>query len=364
MFFDSQSKKIISISTWSIVKTLLLILVFVFLYILRDIIGLVFVAIFLAMALIPIVNWLQKKGIPRFLSIIIIYAGFLVMFSVVIGFLIPPIYTQFSDIASRFPSYYDQFMTGFAKIQGSNDDSANLSQNLKEWLAAVSGQAGNGIISVVSDLFGGLFFFIVVLVIIFYLTMEEKVIEKITEFIVPIKYQKDVITISNRVQTKLGSWLQGQFILGGIIAVLTFILLLPVMPKYALILALFAGMTEFIPYVGPFLSAVPAIFLAFSFGSWFTVIYITVVYLIIQQTENNFIVPQVMKKMVDINPIVSIVMIMVGARLGKQFLDIGAFGSVVGIFLAIPLTITIMEIIKYLKEKRGERKATENQEQM
>jgi predicted PurR-regulated permease PerM len=333
----------ISLPTWSIIKIALVIIGVLVLYLLRDIVGLVFVAVFFAAAITPLVDWLQRRKIPRPLAMIMIYAIMFLVISLIIGFLVPPISRQVNDIADKFPQYYHYVSEGFDKIKGSSD-----SINITNLIGEVSGKASSGLLSVLSSIFGGVVFFIVVLVIVFYMAVEEKAIEKIVESIVPDKHQADVTCLLYRIQDKLGQWLRNVLALGGIIAVLIFFILLPVMPRYALILALFAGLTEFIPYVGPFLGAIPAVFLALSIGSWFTVGYVIVAYTIVQQSENHFIVPRIMKRAVGLHPIVSIIAIMIGARLGQVL----AIGPVVGVLLAIPVATTIFEIVDYFADKK------------
>jgi len=345
-----------SITTWSVVKIILVIISALLIYVLRDIIGVILVAIFLATAITPLVDWFQKHKIPRPLAMVIIYITLLVFVSFVIGFLIAPISRQYNDIVNRFPGYYDQVIQSLEKIQGGSLGGNGIEQSINEWLGMVSGKAGSGLLSALSNLFGGIVFFVIVLVIVFYMAVEQNAIKKIVDSVVPKKYQEEVICLFYKIQSKLGHWLRSQLILGAIIAGLTFLFLLPVMPKYALVLALFAGMVEFIPYVGPFLGAVPAIFLAFNFGSWFMVIYVIVAYFIMQQAENHLIVPQVMKRAVGLNPIVSITAVMIGARLGAKFFGIGTFGAVLGVFLAIPTTIIILEIVDFYSDRKSGKK--------
>ena len=140
------------------------------------------------------------------------------------------------------------------------------------------------------------------------------------------------------IQKKTGDWARGQLILGLIIAVLSFIGLIFLLPKYALVLALVAGITELVPYIGPILGAIPAVFLGFtvqpfSFGRGLAVL---ILYIVIQQVENNLLVPQVMKKSVGLNPVVIIIVMLIGARLA----------GIVGLILAIPVATAIGVIIK------------------
>ena len=132
--------------------------------------------------------------------------------------------------------------------------------------------------------------------------------------------------VFNRMQKKLGLWLRGQLILCLVIFILTYIGLLILGVKYALIIAVIAGLTEFIPYLGPVLGAIPAVFIAFT-QSPTLALFTAILYIIIQQIENNFLVPKIMQKAVGLNPIVSIVAIMIGFSVG----------GVVGALLSIPV---------------------------
>jgi len=108
---------------------------------------------------------------------------------------------------------------------------------------------------------------------------------------------------------------------------LSFIGLIFLLPKYALVLALIAGFTEVIPYIGPVIGAVPAVFLAFSHSPTKALLVIAL-YVVIQQLENNIIVPKVMQRAVGLNPVVVIIVLLLGAKLA----------GVIGALLAIPLS--------------------------
>ncbi|MFH1565124.1 MAG: AI-2E family transporter [bacterium] len=354
---DSTQKIKISIATSSILSIALVVIGGWFLYQLRDIVGLVFVAIFLAAAIRPMIDWFARKKLPRWLAMVVVYLTIFLIITVVVGVLVPPISRQLNDIAGKFPEYYGQISERLLNIQKEN---ANI--NLTDFtnlISDISGKAGKGLLSVLSGIFGGVVYLIIVLVIIFYMSVEEDAIKKIVESVIPDRYGEDVTCLLYKIQNKLGQWLRSVMLLGGVIAILTFFILLPVMPKYALILALFAGLLEFIPYVGPFLSAIPAIFLAFSLGSWFIVIYVIIAYIIIQQLENQLIVPQVMKRTVGLHPIVSIIAMMIGAKIGGSILGASLLGAAVGVLLSIPVAITIFEIIDYYADrKKGKRECS------
>jgi len=125
-----------------------------------------------------------------------------------------------------------------------------------------------------------------------------------------------------------------------IIGCLTFIGLYFLNVPYVLILALIAGLFEIIPYIGPIIAAIPAVILAFLVSPLLALL-VVVLYIVIQQLENYVIVPQIMKKAVGLNPIVIIVVMLIGAKLA----------GVLGLILAVPLTASVAEFLKDIRKK-------------
>ena len=109
----SQTTKI-EISTWSLVKIILVVLAVWFLYLVRDIVAILFVAVVLAAALEPLVVWLVKRKIPRFVSTLSIYVVFLAVVSLVLILLVPPTINQIQNLVVDFPTYWSHAMVSFS----------------------------------------------------------------------------------------------------------------------------------------------------------------------------------------------------------------------------------------------------------
>jgi predicted PurR-regulated permease PerM len=178
-------------------------------------------------------------------------------------------------------------------------------------------------------------------VITFYFTVEEEGMKRFIRSVSPSHYHPYLMQLINRIQRRLGYWLRGQLILSVVIFVLTFIGLTILGVDYALLLALIAGIFEIIPYLGPFLGAVPAVFLAFV-QSPVKALLVVILYIIIQQLENNIIVPKVMSKSVGINPLLVIIILLVG----------GKIGGAVGMILAIPVATALSVFFEDFLGKR------------
>lgn len=109
-----------------------------------------------------------------------------------------------------------------------------------------------------------------------------------------------------------------------------------------MVLALIAGLTEFIPYLGPIMAAIPAVFLAFI-QSPILALSVAILYYVVQLLENNLIVPNIMKRVIGINPVISITSLLIGFKVA----------GVVGAVLAIPTATAIVIIIREVFEQKN-----------
>jgi len=336
----------INISTVTIVKFILILLALYFFYLVREILVIIFVSLILASALDPWVSSLQKRKIPRGLGIIFIYLILFFIFSFAFSLIIPPIVSQVKELSITFPHYLEKVISGvsalkeYASQHGVLD---NLKGSLDAFAANLEGAAG-GVFSTVSGIVGGILSFFLILVMTFYMVVEESAMKKIIWSVAPEEYQPYIMQLISRMQGKIGLWLRGQLILSLIIFVLTFLGLKILGVNYALTLALIAGLTEFIPYLGPILASIPAIFLAFT-QSPMLALFTLGLYYIIQLMENHIIVPKLMQKVVGLNPIVSIVVILVGFKVA----------GVIGAIISLPVATAIGVFLKDLFEGKGTR---------
>ncbi len=330
-----SEKQTVTLSYSSIIKVVIVLLALFFLYLIREIIALLFVAIILAAAFDPWVDWFQKHKVPRSVSILMIYVIVIGILSLLVVLLIPPISEQVGQLAKNLPQYYERLTTSASQFaeSGQQPSLPGVLQTLSTNLAG----ATKSIFSTITGVFGGLVSFIAILVIVFYMTTEESILKKFVQSLTPVKYKDYVINLINQMQKKIGLWLRGQLTLMLIIGIMTYIGLVILGVKYALLLALIAGILEVVPFVGPVISAVPAILVGFS-DSLLKVILIIVLYFVIQQIENHIIVPKVMQKAVGLNPIIVIVAILIGAKLG------GIAGALIAVPVAAALGVFLNDV--------------------
>ena len=335
----------INITALVVVKIILVLLLFYFLFLIRDILAILFISLILASAVDPWVDWMQKRKIPRAVSILFIYLVMFAVLSSVVYLIIPPIVEQIYELTDNFPQIVEKVISGFSVLKDYSVEHGLL-ENIKENFGTISSNlqgAASGVFSTVSGIFGSIFAFFLVLVMTFYMVVEENAMKKIVWSVVPEKHQVHTMRLVNQMQRKIGLWLRGQLILSLIIFTLTYIGLLILGVKYALVLALIAGLTEFVPYLGPTLAAIPAIFLSFTQAGLMLAIFVTVLYYIIQLVENNIIVPKLMQKVVGLNPIICIAVILIGFKIG----------GIPGAILSIPVATAISVFIKDMFGSKG-----------
>lgn len=338
-----SEKNTIDISTGIIFRTILIILGIWFIYLIRDIIAVFFIALIMTAAVEPAVNRLTKKRIPRSFSVLIIFLILFLIAGLIISFLVPPIIGQFKSFSENIPVHLEKLTRTFSGLEDyfQSHGVAFSSQSFLADIGAKLSQSGGKIFSTTVSFFNGVIMIIAILSMTFYLSVKEKGMEKLLISISPTAHQAYAVSLAERIKERIGKWLQGQLFLMLIIFILDFIVLSLLGIPYALILAIFAGLLEIIPYLGPIISAIPGVILGFLISP-LTGLLVLAAYIIIQQFENHVIVPQVMKRAIGLNPVVVILALLIGAKLG----------GVLGAILAVPLAAAVSVFVKDLLQKK------------
>lgn len=330
----------IFIPTTTIVKIIAVLIGILVIWLVRDIVALVIVAVFLAALIQPAADWGSRYRIPRSLMVLFVYLVFFGLFAVAITLMVPTLIEQGTRVAELLGRQWGAIQDGMEWVKRITDQYGLIS-NLKSGLDSVQSQAAGAasrLFQALSDIFGGIAAFMLVLVMAFYLvTQENKATTLVQDWVSP-KHRKFALRLIEELQDKMSRWFRGQLVLSLIIGAMYYIGLLIIGVDSALVLALFGGLTEFVPYLGPILGGIPIVFVAFSESPLRGALALGLIVLI-QQLENNLIVPKVMQRSVGLNPLVSIVAMLVGLKL---------FGFM-GALIAIPFATGLMVIIKEVR---------------
>lgn len=323
-----------SISFTSIFKVIIVLVGIYFLYFIRDLLLILFLALILASLIKPVALWFRKHRLPAGLGVIVVY---LVLLGSLLGamlILLPSLVEEAKGLLTTLSEYLKSAGEGFNKLKTQSEFFVEIGEKLKP--LATSGDPSvlvGQVLATVRGLLSGIVSGVLVLVIAFYLVIEEDGIKKMARGIIPPQYYGTFVDLATKMQHKVGAWLKGQITLGLIVGIMAYVGLLLIRVPNALVLAFIAGLTEMVPYIGPIFGAIPAVLLALGISPIKGLLVIGL-YFIIQQTENHLLVPKVMQKTIGINPVISILALATGFKLG----------GVLGALIALPV-IAALEVI-------------------
>jgi len=321
-------------STKVILKIILALLALAFLWVVRDLVITFLLAVVLASAMEPLVGYLHTRKIPRVVSVLAVYVLVLGIAALILTLVVPVVVEQFNLLAASIPEYTVQLEQRFPIIRTVLGN-ADLGDVLRHVFSPVV--SSESVVTRTVGVFNGIFSAITILVISFYLVAEQKGMLEFIRSLVPPKHQDFAVQLVGKIQVRMGRWVIGQFILSCAIFALTFVGLTVLGVKYALFLALLAGLLEVIPYIGPIISAIPAVFFALGQSPALAVV-VLMLYIVVQKTEGYFLVPKVMERTVGTSPLLVLISLLVGLKLA----------GVMGLLLAVPLVSAITLVVSEL----------------
>lgn len=311
----------------------------------RDVVVALLLAVVIASALDPAVRRLGKWKVPRVLAVSLLYIALLFGLLISTYTLLPKISAELDVFSKQTPKMLREARVDIAhRASWFPVDPVfdRIGAYLKGQDFTVKGFAGSLLSS--ENFFDRVVTFGMIFVVSFYMTVQERGVEKFLRLVIPGEYEDRVVYIWARTQRKIERWLQGQLLLALIVGVLVYIGLLGIFGlKYALSLAVISALFEIVPYIGPVLAAIPGVvFAALQLGPT-TGLFVALYYTLVQQIEGHLIYPLVVQRMVGVSPIIAIVAILVGGKLG----------GIAGVILAIPLVVLLTEVL----DERASRKS-------
>ena len=323
MMWGLQDKHAVIISPESILFVFLLGLGSYFIYQIRAIVMLLFLAFIIMTALHPWVDKLSRRfRIPRPFSIFLVYLTAISFFTLLLSLLLPPLGSELYQLIRTVNLPFLQ------------EEATELRLTLSE-LGTLANQVSDSlgrVFSLITSTFSGVFTVFTLIIMSYYLMLERpRLHKKLAWFTRKAEHLQMAEEFLDDVEHQLGGWVRGQILLMLLIGVITFIGWSLLGLPYALPLALLAGLLGVLPNLGPTIAAVPAVIFAYLSGGWVLAGVAVLFSVVVQQLENNLIVPKIMQDNADVSPLVSIVAIITGLKLG----------GVMGALLAIPAYIVI-----------------------
>lgn len=339
----------INISGRTIALALFAVFLVALLYVLRDLVLVILVAIVIASAIEPAVKSLTKRRIPRVLAVLLIYVLIAASLAGIFSLFLPAVVGETLDFISQLPAYIDSFEVSNdfpgARFFGFGTEQVSQTLSLREMVSGIEASLSNaseGFVRTLSIVFGGIFSFALIVVFSFYFAVQETGIDDFLRVVTPVKQQEYVLGLWKRSQKKIGLWMQGQLLLSVLIGVLVYLGLTIFGVRFALLLAVLAAVLELIPVFGSILAAIPAIAFAFLDGGTTLALLVVGFYIIVNQFQANLIYPLVVQKVVGVPPLLVILALIIGAELA----------GFLGILLSVPIAATIQEFVADIQRDR------------
>ncbi len=294
----------------------------------RDILFLLFVAFLLMTALHPLVNFLGRFRLPRFLAIFVVYVVIFGLFGASFAGTIPSLIIQSTRFAAELPSVVSRVLPYW------NIDVTALTSQIAP--------IGENMVKVVVGIFGNIIATLTVLVFTFYFLLERHHAQQVFTAMMGSSMASRLLIILRNIERRLGTWVRGELILMLFVGIFTFVGLTILRVEFALPLAIIAGLLEIMPSIGPIVSAIPAVLVALTTSPLFA-LSVAALYFIVQQIENNILVPLVMRRVTGFSPLVTILALLIGGRLA----------GIAGIVLAVPVMLVIQVLVEEFIIKEG-----------
>lgn len=309
----------------------------------------VFIGLLIAWLFNPLVKKMQKHKIKRVVAVIICYIILIGVILIMLGMLIPLLYNEIIDLTDSIPELFDdisatidKFFDKFSGVKSIDIETTkqNVLKNIEDFGNELYLDLPQIIINLIKNIISGVGTFIVGLVIgFFFLIGFDNVEDSIVGFI-PKKHRENGKELLTKLNESLRNFVTGQLLDALLILVVSTIAFSIIGLKSPLLFGTFCGMTNVIPYIGPYIGAVPAVIVGFAMDPAIGFLVVLAIF-IIQFIEGNFIQAVIISKTTKLNPITII----------SGLLVFGYFFGIVGMLVSTPIIAAVKTIVLFIDEK-------------
>ena len=307
-----------------------------------------FIGLVVAWLFDPMVTFFTKKKIGRKLSTTLVYAIFFGIIAIIMGMILPLLSDQINDFVASIPQIFDSIKDWITdvfdklnNIEGFDSESVknDLFANIENYGSELTSSLPTIIVTTISSLFSGIGVFAIGLIIGFYFLISFENIGEILEFL-PEVAKEDAKNVIEATNTSLRKFVEGALIDSTLVFIVSSLCFWLVGLKAPLLFGLFCGVTNVIPYAGPYIGGAPAVIVAFSQSTTVGILTLLVI-VVIQFIEGNFFQPVIMSKTTKLHPVT----IMLG------LLIFGYFWGILGMVISTPLIAASKAIFVYFNDK-------------
>lgn len=318
-------------------------------YKLADLLTIIIVSFLIAYILDPVASFMEARGFSRSVATTIIFTAFFLIVAINVWLVLPGIVSQLFVLQKQLSSggmdSLIQAVEDFFKGTISMVDVESF--DIKGKLTSFMTYASEQVMAILSNIVSIISAAVIIPFVVFFFIRDGRNMKKLFITYIPNRYFEMTLNIMHKIDGQLGGYLRGQFTEAAVVGILGAIALLILKVKYSILIGLFAGLANMIPYVGPVAGAVPAILVTLvNGGSTSIIIYIIVAFAVIQFIDNMIVQPIVLSRSVDLHPLIIVFAVLIG----------GKFFGLMGLLLAVPaagmIKVTSSEIYYGIKKFR------------
>ena len=333
--------------TW---RSLIIVIIAIFsiylLYLARSLFFSFALAVLISYLLNPLVNAITKKGMSRVWGILFAYLALFFITAAIFMYGIPRIVSQLNTISETVPYYTAQVQEITRSIQSRYTGLGiplGVRQVIDEriqWVEEIILKVVSDSLAAIVGTLGYIFKILLAPVLSFYILKDIDLIKKRAISAIPQNWREEAVELFRETDKVLGSFVRGYLLIAAIVGGMTAAAMAALGVEFALMLGIFAGLAEIIPYFGPIIGAVPAVGLAILKSKWLAV-KVAIAFLVIHQVEGNIISPKILGDKVGLHPLVVIFSLLAG----------GELYGLPGMLLAVPVAAMLKVIVRFALQK-------------
>lgn len=337
----------LAIIIWAILGLIALaVCLFLLISSLRQIFALFFYTIAIVYLLRPIVDFLEAKGVPRLVAVILTYLIVMLLIALLLLYLIPNVINQGTQFVKKFPRYlkaeieFVKMWRGRLIELGVPPAAIKLLEQTVEELRESGLALLSGVPSFTLNIFSVVFFFILAPFLAFYLLKDLEQVKETIMDLIPIRYQQDSSDILHKVDLVLSGFLRGQFLVALSVGTLASIAFTILGVDFSIVLGMIVGVLNIVPYFGPIMGGLIATIVAF-FKAPILALWVILAMVAVSMIDSTLLSPNIMSQQVNLHPVLIAFSLLIG----------GSLLGVLGVLIAIPSAAVGKAIVYHFLER-------------
>jgi predicted PurR-regulated permease PerM len=303
-----------------------------------------FITVLLVYIVKPLSDRLTAKKIPVGISILLVYLFMLALLAAISIYLVPELAANIRELMETLPEFissYESIFTDLLSVINSSNWSEQVKSAVFEQIAKIVGQARDFLVrllenglQLIVDMARIIVDLTIALVLTYYTIKDGERFKEAALRLLPRRWRNGMTETCKEISRVLAGFIQGQLMIAFIVGILESIGLMIVGMRYPLVLGMLGGLANIIPYFGPYIGAIPAVAIALTISPM-KAVWTVVVFLAVQQIDNNFISPKMIESRLGLHPVATIFAVLAG----------GEFFGIAGMLLAVPVTAILRVLI-------------------